>query len=449
MSPPGTRSTAHAVPTATGTTAAGKVRGRAPATHTFTPSAPLRPSLAHVLPSSATRVDGAAWQAGAVRELVAIDLPGGPSFVDALRRVWDDGDAVLPVDQRLPPPAKAALLAAARPHAVVAGPDGESFPVEPGAPTVEDGDALVVATSGSTGTTKLVVHTDASLTAHARAVHRRLGVDPAADRWLACLPLGHLGGFGVVVRSLVTDTPFDVIDGFDAATVADAPRRLGSTLVALVPTALDRLGATTYRWIVLGGSADSGRRPSGVARTYGLTETGGGVVYDGVPLHGVKVRLDDDGAVWLRTPTSARGRRLSSGEVAPFTDADGWLATGDVGHQDDLGRLHVDGRADELIVTGGENVWPAPVEAALASHPGVAEVIVIGRPDPGWGQRVVAVVVPSRGAWPPSLDELHDHVCDRLPAYAAPKELVVVDQLPHTTLGKVRRLRQDDSSAPD
>lgn len=381
--------------------------------------------------------DARGCQAGAVRELVAIDLPGGPSFVEAIERAWADGDAILPVDQRLPEPARAALLAAARPHSIVTA-DGTSA-LDRGAPTLADGDRLVVASSGTTGTPKLLVHTLDGLAAHAAAVHAHLSVDPGRDRWLACLPLAHLGGLGVVIRSLLTGTPVDVVPGFDARLVAAAPGELGTTLVSLVPTALDRIDPTPFRWVVLGGSGDAVARPANVVHTYGLTETGGGVVYDGVPLVGVEVRVGVGGAIAVRGPMSARGRRETDGRVEPVTDADGWLATGDVGSWTADGRLAIDGRADDLVITGGENVWPAAVEAALASHPGVAEVSVTGVPDPEWGRRVVAVVVPADPDRPPTLSELRDHAKARLPASAAPRELVLVATLPRTALGKVRR----------
>ncbi|MBX3283991.1 MAG: AMP-binding protein [Actinobacteria bacterium] len=372
-----------------------------------------------------------------MRELVALDLPGGPAFVRALQQAWDGGDAVFPLDQRLPQPARRQLLDAARPHAVVEASGPTTW--ERAAPPVADDDAVVVASSGSTGAPKLVVHTHTGVAAHAWAVHQHLGVDPATDRWLACLPLAHLGGLGVVLRSIVTDTPVDVVPGFDAADVATAPAERGTTLVSLVPTALDRIDPEPFRWVVLGGSADPTDRPANVVRTYGLTETGGGVVYDGVPLPGVAVRVADDGTISIAGPTLARGLRADDGTTVPVAGADGWLATGDLGAWDDDGRLVVHGRADDLIVTGGENVWPATVEAVLATHPAVAEVAVLGRPDPAWGSAVVAVVVPVPHVDPPTLEHLRNHVRARLPAYAAPRRLVLVEALPRTALGKVAR----------
>lgn len=375
---------------------------------------------------------------------MALDLAGGPAFLEALRRAWDDGDAVLPVDQRLPPPARAQLLDAARPHRVVTGdgagaPEGRGTVVDRGAPPVGEGQALVVASSGTTGTPKLLVHTHASIDAHARAVHAHLGVDPARDRWLACLPLAHLGGLGVVLRSLVTGTPVDVWPAFDAARLVEAPRQLGTTLTSLVPTALDRVDAGAFRWVVLGGSADPVDRPANVVRTYGLTETGGGVVYDGVPLPGVAIRVGPDGDIAVAGPTLAAGRRRPDGSLEAITDPDGWSPTGDLGAWSPDGRLRVDGRADDLVVTGGENVWPTTVEAVLLEHRAVAEAAVVGRPDAEWGQVVTAVVVPRSGEDPPTLAELRAHVRRSLPAHAAPRRLELVAALPRTAIGKMRR----------
>jgi O-succinylbenzoic acid--CoA ligase len=365
--------------------------------------------------------------------LVALDLTAGPGFVDALRAVWAAGDAALPVDQRLPQPAKQALLDALRPGAVVDG-AGTEQRLEGGLP-VEPGDALVVATSGTTGRPKGVVLTHSALAAHAAAVHRRLGADPAIDRWLACLPLAHVGGLGVVVRALVDAVPLTVLPGFDVDELRRARDEGGATLVSLVPTALDRVGASGFRWVVLGGSGDGTARPANVVHTYGMTETGGGIVYEGEPLDGVEVRIASAGEIELRSPTLLRCYRDNS---SPLT-SDGWYPTGDLGCLGADGRLDVFGRADDLIVTGGENVWPSAVEAAVGRVSGVAAVAVAGRPDPEWGARVVAYVEPAEGAQAPSLEAIRDAVCAELPAFAAPKELVVVARLPRTALGKVRR----------
>jgi O-succinylbenzoic acid--CoA ligase len=368
-----------------------------------------------------------------VPHLVAIDMPAGPAWVDQLTSVWDAGDAVLPVDQRLAPAARAALLDALKPARVVT-PDGVT--ARPGAWPTEDGDALVMATSGTTGVPKGVVLTHQAVRASALATSARLEVEPDRHRWLACLPLCHVGGLSVVTRALVTGAALDVLPGFDPAAVT--ARASTSTLVSLVPTALRRVRAGDFRAVVLGGSAPPDSLPANVVTTYGMTETGSGVVYDGIPLDGVEVEVDAATAeIRVRGPMLLRAYRDGT---LPF-DAGGWLATGDAGGWDRQGRLRVDGRMSELIITGGENVWPAPVEAILRRHPAVADVAVAGRPDPEWGQRVVAFVVPEPGRQAPTLADLRAMVSGELAAFAAPRELQVVARLPTTALGKVQRGR--------
>jgi len=131
----------------------------------------------------------------------------------------------------------------------------------------------------------------------------------------------------------------------------------------------------------------------------------------------------------------------------PF-DGEGWFRTGDSGRLDMAGRLAVDGRLSDLIITGGENVWPSAVEAALGSHPGVAEVTVASRSDPEWGQKVVAWVVPVEPSDPPSLPALREIVAERIAPFAAPRELIIVATLPHTSIGKVSRDRLPELPAP-
>ncbi|MGB0111815.1 MAG: AMP-binding protein [Ilumatobacteraceae bacterium] len=344
-------------------------------------------------------------------QLVALDLPGGAAFVDELRRIWDRGDAAFPIDQRLPAASKATVCAAMR--------VGE--PVEPG-------DALVVATSGSTGAPKGVVLTHEAVAASADATSARLDVT-SDDHWLACLPLSHVGGLSVVTRALHAGTELTVLPGFDAQAVASSD----ATLVSLVATTLPRIDATRFRTIVLGGSRPPTDRPANTVTTYGMTETGSGVVYDGRPLAGVEVDIDDNGLIRLRAPMLLRCYR--DGTVP--LDGDGWFVTGDVGRWLDDGRLHVDGRRGDLIISGGENVWPEAVEAALSTHPAVAEVLVRGTDDPEWGQIVEAVVVPTEA--PPTLAALRDHVKQTHPAFMAPKLLTIAPSLPRTAIGKLRR----------
>ncbi|MBF6556083.1 MAG: long-chain fatty acid--CoA ligase [Acidimicrobiales bacterium] len=370
-------------------------------------------------------------------ELVALDVPPGPGFVDALRSVWDAGDAALPIDPRLPVAAVGAVLEALRPSRVVD--PGGAHPRAGGEPT-EVGDALVVPTSGTTGSAKGVVLTHDAVTASALATSARLQVDPDADRWLACLPLAHIGGLAVVTRSLVTGTPCTVLGRFDAAAVEDQARA-GATLVALVATALGRADVSGYRAVLLGGAAPPERRDANVITTYGMTETGSGVVYDGRPLDGVDLRIGGDsatgatGEVMIRGPMLLRAYRDGTDPRV----SGGWFPTGDAGRLEPDGTLTVFGRIADVIVSGGEKVWPAPVERLLASHPGVGQVAVWKRPDPEWGERVVAWVVPADPASPPGLDELRDMVASAMAPWSAPRELEVVASLPCTPSGKVRR----------
>jgi O-succinylbenzoic acid--CoA ligase len=343
--------------------------------------------------------------------LVALSA-AGDDFIAGLTAAWDAGDAVLPVDPRLPADAREKLV-----DRLGVGAD------------VEPGDALVVATSGTTGEPKGAVLTHDALAAAARSTSRRVAVDPERDTWLACIPLAHMGGLGVVARALLTGTPCIVRERFEHGT--------GATLVSLVPAHLQRFDISEFRTVLLGGQAPPDAVPANVVTTYGMTETGGGVVYDGLPLDGVEMRVADEGHIALRGPTLLRAYR----DGTDPKDPGGWLETGDLGALGMDGRLTVFGRSGDMIVTGGEKVWPTPVERALLQHPGVADVAVAGRPDAEWGQRVVAYVVPRDRAAPPSLEALRATVKEQLPAFMAPREVVALDALPTTALGKVQRNR--------
>jgi o-succinylbenzoate---CoA ligase len=363
-----------------------------------------------------------------VKRLVAVALPAGTEFVDAMRRAWDEDDAVLPVDQRLPVGARTRLLDTLRPSVVIEpGAIHERADGEP----VESGDALVMATSGTTGEPKGVVLTHAAIAASAIATSRRLGVDPDRDEWLACMPLAHIGGLSVICRALLTDTAFTVLPSFDPVTVEQAAES-GATLVSMVPTMLARTDVSAFRQVVLGGSSLPPIRPANTVASYGMTETGSGMVYEHEPLDGVEIRVVN-GEIQVRGPILLRSYRDGSDPKDP----EGWYATGDGGSLDS-GRLEVFGRIGDMIITGGENVWPAPVEEILSAHPGIAEVAVVGRPDPEWGERVTAVIVPA-GDRDVSLEALRDLVRAELPAYCAPHAIEYATALTRTSLGKVRR----------
>lgn len=360
--------------------------------------------------------------------VVALALPGGPTWVDELKRAWDAGDAVAPVDLRLPPAIRAQQLDALAPTVIV----DESGRHQALGRSAEPGDALVVTTSGTSGRPRAAVLTHQALQAGATATSTALEVDPGADRWLACLPLAHVGGLGVVIRAVLTGTGLEVNNGFDAAEVEAAARR-GASLVALVPTVLSRVDATAFRRILLGGSAIPERRPPNAVATYGMTETGGGVVYDGRPLAGVECR-EVDGEIQLRCPMLLRAYRDGTDPRL----SDGWYPTGDAGSFDGRNVL-IHGRLDDVIVTGGEKVWPARIENVLAARPDVAAVAVVGRTDATWGQAVTAVLVPKDPSAPPTLDALREEAKRTLPSWYAPTALELVGELPRTSLGKIRR----------
>jgi O-succinylbenzoic acid--CoA ligase len=368
-----------------------------------------------------------------VRELIALDLPAGPAFLQALLSAWEDGDAVLPLDSKAPPAHTAAMLDAMRPAAVVDA-DGERHKLSASIP-VEEGDALVVLTSGTTGQPKGAVHTHRGIEYAAFCSSTAAGVI-ANSCWLACLPLSHVGGLSVVTRAVLTGTALQMLERADPAQIAAAQRE-GATHVSLVPTLIRRIDPEPFHSILLGGSAIPVERPSNTIATYGMTETFGGVVYEGLALNGVEMRTTPTGLIELRSPTMLRSYRDGSNPL----DAQGWLRTGDVGQIDSAtGMLTVLGRVDEMIVTGGEKVWPHAVEAVLLQHGSVSEVAVIGVADPEWGQRVVALVVAQPGRVPLSLQAARELVRNQLPVASAPKEIRLVDSLPRTSVGKLRRM---------
>ena len=173
----------------------------------------------------------------------------------------------------------------------------------------------------------------------------------------------------------------------------------------------------------------------------------GGVVHDGYPLDGVELSLGEGGEILVRAPMVMRGYRLAPEETAAAFMADGRLRTGDAGTIDADGRLRVVDRLRDIIITGGVNVGPSEVEAVLAEHPGVADVCVAGAPDPEWGERVVAHVVPRDSTAPPGVEELRAFAADRLSAAKLPRQVVLTEAIPRTPGGKPlrRELRRPTS----
>jgi o-succinylbenzoate---CoA ligase len=301
--------------------------------------------------------------------------------------------------------------------------------------------ATVMFTSGTTGKPKPVYLTLANWEANAIGSALALGLDPD-ERWLCTMPLAHVGGLSILLRSTLYGTTVVLHDRFEtAAVLADlmsVERRI--TLVSLVPTMLARLldagleHPPTLRWTLLGGGpipAPLLERASAagvpVAPTYGMTEACSQIATFGLPLHGVELGFVD-GEIRVRGPIVARSALAD----------DGWLYTGDLGDHDPHGRLRIIGRKSETIVSGGENIAPAQVEAALLAHPAVADAGVFSRPDVEWGERVAASVVLREGCTA-SPTELQDFVGTRLARFKVPKEINFTDALPRTESGKLLR----------
>jgi O-succinylbenzoic acid--CoA ligase len=392
-------------------------------------------------------------------------------LIDPLARALDGtGPAILPLDAGLPAARLRQLIEVFKPDAVQ-GP-GAGATVRSGKIRTEPDTAVIIATSGSTGEPKGVELSAAALLHSARASLARIGATPG-ERWLCCLPVTHVAGLQVLVRSLVSGTEPVVADAAGAAAVAAAVES-GCAHASVVPTQLVRLledddGAAALaglRSLLVGGAAaepgllDRARAAAvPVVTTYGMSETCGGCVYDGMPLDGVSVRAGEDGLLRIGGPVLMnryRGRPdLTAQVLRGGALAGGEFVTSDLGSVRD-GMVLVRGRADDVINTGGHKVVPGEVAAALAGCPGVREVVVVGRPDAEWGERVTAVVVPANPARPPSLELLRTHVRTRLPRYASPSELVLTDAIPVlpsgkpdlASLRKARTLRGREQSTP-
>jgi o-succinylbenzoate---CoA ligase len=325
---------------------------------------------------------------------------------------------------------------------------------------IDDDVALVVSTSGTTGPPKGAMLTAPALIASASATHDRLG---GPGSWLLALPPHHIAGVQVLVRSVLAGTvpvELDVSAGFNTDELPAAVESMGSgrryaavvaaqLAKALLDPAATAALAELDAVLVGGGPAPrpvlQGAAAAGISvvRSYGMSETAGGCVYDGLPLDGVEVRIDNlqtdsaGGRILLGGVTVAKGYR-NPPAPDPFAEA-GWFRTDDAGVLDDSGVLRVLGRLDEAISTGGLTVLPQPVEAVLSTHPAIADCAIFGLPDARLGQRVVAAIAVVPGAVAPTLAELRDHVAQSLDPTAAPRELHIVDELPRRGIAKLDR----------
>ena len=363
------------------------------------------------------------------------------------------GAIALPLSPQLTESERAAVLAAERP-AIDLNDAAELTQTEADLPLLGEHDMddvqCRILTSGTTGEPRPIGLTYGNFLFSAVGSAFNIGVEPT-DRWLCCLPLSHVGGLSIVVRSVIYGTTAVLLDGFDTDEVAETLSSGGITLLSLVPTMLVRLleaeaDLSGPRAILIGGGpippdalAEALDRGATVVQTYGLTEACSQVTT--LSLADARSKVGSAGRPLLTTHIRiAEGEILVQGPtVAPGTaDQDGWLHTGDSGRIDPEGFLWVEGRRDEVIITGGENVVPAEVEAVLVSHPDVVEAAVVGRPDPEWQNAVVAVVVARNGA-DPEAEELRSWCATRLAPFKVPKRIELVAELPRTSTGKLAR----------
>jgi O-succinylbenzoic acid--CoA ligase len=372
-------------------------------------------------------------------ERVAIALPPGREFAVALHACMLSGAVAVPVDLRGADPPLAGATK------IVDAPLGDAEPLRPRSHDLT-APAIVVHTSGTTAAPRPVELTFGNWLWSALGSGAALGTR-ADDVWLCALPLSHVGGLSILVRSAIYATAAVVHERWDTELALRAIDD-GATLVSVVPTTLQRLldaglsRPSRLRCALVGGgpcppallerALDAGVP---VAQTYGLTEAcsqvttarPGDTLPDAGPALFCTTVTIEDGEICVQGPT-----------VAP--QAGPLLRTGDLGALDGEGRLTVTGRKADTIVTGGENVAPTEVEAVLEAHPGVAEALVAGRPDPQWGEAVVATVV-LKDASEAAEADLRSFCASRLAAFKVPKSIEFASALPRTTSGKLERRR--------
>jgi o-succinylbenzoate---CoA ligase len=385
--------------------------------------------------------------------LAALTMHPRREEVVLLHALMKLGAVALPLSPHLTDSERAAILAAERP-AVDLNDAAELTQTEADLPLLGEHDMddlqCRILTSGTSGAPRPVGLTYGNFLFSAVGSAFNIGVDPN-DRWLCCLPLSHVAGLSIILRSVIYGTTTVLLDGFDLEKVSKTLSDGDISLLSLVPTQLIRLleaeaDLSHPRAILIGGGPvppDALREALGrgakVVQTYGMTEACSQITTlstedaerkngsAGRPLLTTHVRIED-GEILVQGPTVSR----------ESIDPDEWLRTGDLGHIDEEGFLYVTGRSSEVIVTGGENVMPAEVEAVLLAHSAVADAAVVGRPDPEWQEAVCALVVPADGA-APNEEELRSHCSSTLAPYKVPKQVDFVSGLPRTASGKLLR----------
>ncbi len=391
---------------------------------------------------------------GARRDaVVALALPAGIEYVVLLHALMKLGAIVYPLNTRLSAAEQEAELARVEPALVVGSASGAGL-TEADFPLLGEHDLgaihCQVLTSGTSAAPRPVGLTYGNHLWSAVGSAFNLGVEPT-DRWLCCLPLYHVAGLSIVMRSVIYGTGIVIHDGFDTDRVGESLEGDGVTVVSLVATQLARLleagvDLLPLRAVLVGGGPvpneileEAIGQGATVVQTYGMTETASQVTTlsptdaerklrsAGRPLLTTHLRIKE-GEILVQGPTVAPG----------VSDEDGWLHTGDLGRIDDEGFLYVTDRLGDVIVTGGENVIPAEVEEALRDHPDVVDAAAVGRADPEWQEAVVAVVVPRDGTRPDA-EELRRHCAERLASFKVPKHFEFATELPRTPAGKLLR----------
>lgn len=384
---------------------------------------------------------------------VALALEPGLDFAVALHAVLKLGAIAVPLHARLTEEEQAGLIAAAGVDHVISESSWLEGP-QADLPLLGEHDLADplcrIFTSGTAGRSRPVELTFGNVLWSAVGSAFNLGVDPE-DRWLCCLPLAHVGGLSILLRSAIYGTAAVIQPGFDPGRVSAALATGEANVVSVVATMLARLleadaPLDRARVVLVGGGPvpepvleDALERRAPIVQTYGLTEAASQVT--AVPLADARRKLGSAGRQLLTTHL-----RISEGEilvqgptVAPdCLDEDGWLHTGDTGWIDSEGFLYVTGRLGDTIVTGGENVAPAEVEAVLLDHPAVADVAVIGRPDPEWQEAVTALVVVENASSVVE-EDLRSFCRGRLASFKVPKRVEFVAGLPRSATGKLLR----------
>jgi O-succinylbenzoic acid--CoA ligase len=370
-------------------------------------------------------------------KLIAIDAPPSNSIPTLIKQIWDKGDTALVLDYKLRSKLKEFLVKSVKPHALIDA-NLEQIHLKEGIPTLA-GDALVVFTSGTGSVQKAAILTHENLKASADACFKALDVDTNSDSLIACLPLGHIGGLSVVIRSLLWSIPVEVLGAFEGSLLQTLARD-GNRIISAVPTMLREIDTSLFKKILVGAMPNN-ITASNIISTYGMTETAAAISYNGILNDNIEAKLDDAGCLVIRGPQLLRAYRSRHSKVSEEgydpKDNEGWFKTGDLA-QLQGNNIKILGRIDNVINTGGLKVNPELVEAIIKQNSAVKEVAVVGLPDKKWGQAVTALIVLSKKGNLKE-DELNAEIKEKLSYWAVPKKYVYLKSLPKTALGKIRR----------